>query len=165
MAFLSKLYGQQVNKSAQLAAHRGIGSLLTFDSSADFPQPAELCTNKALCGILGEGENAIQEYFNYADTSTRNLYVDSSDNIVYRWKHYTLEEWKEAHWEQDENEEYVEPVMPNREDYDTEEDYKEAVDEYYASLYPTSDVPDASEGWTYVPCAGGGGGDLYWSKF
>lgn len=168
MAFLSKLYGKQVNKAAQLAAHKGVGSLLTFDSSADFPSPSDLCSNKVLCGILGDPDdpNAIQEYFDYLDTSTRNLYVDCESNIVYRWKHYTLEDWKKERWEQDENENYVEPVMPVRADYDSDEEYEEALGEYEASLYPTTDVPDASQGWTYVPCAGGGGGgDLYWSQF
>ena len=166
MAFLSKLYGKQINKAAQLAAHKSVGSLLTFDSSANFPTPAELCDDKVLCGVLGEGPNAIPEYFNYMDTSTRNMYVDSSTNIMYRWKHYTLEQWKAAHWEQDEDGRYIAPVYPNRNDYADDEEFKTALEEYNASLYPTTNVPDASQGWTYVPCAGGGGGsDLYWSKF
>lgn len=166
MAFLSKLYGKQVNKAAQLAAHKGVGSLLTFDSSANFPTPSELCRENVLCGLLGDGPNAIKEIFNYADTSTRNLYVDCDKNIVYRWKHYTLDEWKKEHWEQDDNENYIEPVEPIRADYDSDEDYNEALADYEASLYPTTDVADASQGWTYVPCAGGGGGgDLYWEHF
>ena len=100
------------------------------------------------------------------DTSTRNMYVDSSTNIMYRWKHYTLEQWKAAHWEQDEDGRYIAPVYPNRNDFSDDEEYNTALEEYNASLYPRTDVPDASQGWTYVPCAGGGGGsDLYWSKF
>lgn len=166
MAFLSKLYGKQVNKAAQLAAHKSIGSLLTFDSSADFPAPADLCKEVVLCGELGEGPNAIPEYFNYMDTSTRNIYVDMSTNIMYRWKHYTLEEWKAAYWEQDEDGNYIKPVKPTTADYPDPEEYQVALDEYNASLYPTCPtVPDASMGWTYVPCAGGGGGDLTWGKF
>ena len=49
-------------------------------------------------------------------------------------------------------------------DYDNDEEFKAAVDEYYASLYPSTNVPDASQGWTYVPISGGGGSDLYWTK-
>jgi hypothetical protein len=166
MAFLSKLYGKQVNKAAQLAAHKSVGSLLTFDSSADFPTPAELCDDKVLCGVLGEGPNAIPEYFNYMDTSTRNIYVDMSTNIMYRWKHFTMEQWKAAYWEQDEDGRYIAPQVPVREDFSDIEEYNTAVEEYKASLYPTCPgVPDASMGWKYVPCAGGGGGDLTWGKF
>lgn len=166
MAFLSKLYGKQVNKAAQLAAHRGIGSTLTFDSSADFPTPAELCQEQCLCGELGDGEDPIKEFFDYRDTSTRNIYVDASTNMMYRWKHYSLDQWKEAYWEQDENGNFIEPVAPVREDFSDDDEYNEAVEEYESSLYPTTDVEDASMGWLYVPCAGGGGGsDLYWNKF
>ena len=159
MAFLSKLYGKQVNKAAQLAAHKSVGSLLTFDTSANFPTYPELCDDKVLCGMLGEGPNAIPEYFNYMDTSARNIYVDSSTNIMYRWRHYTLEQWKAAYWEKGENGNYIEPVYPSRSDYPDDEEFNAAVDEYNASLYPS-----ASQGWTYVPCAGGGGSELYWSK-
>lgn len=167
MAFISNLYGKQINKSAQLAAHAGVGALLNFDSYADFPTPDILCLDKVLCGRIGDEETGIPEYFNYADTSTRNMYVDSSSNIMYRWRHYTVEEWKAAHWDQDEQGNYIAPVLPLLEDFSDEEEYNIALSEYNAALYPLNpDVEDASQGWCYVPCAGGGGGsDLYWSKF
>ena len=85
------------------------------------------------------------------------VYTAVFTNIVNK---YTVT-WK------DEDGNYIAPVYPSPSDYADDEEFKTAVDEYYASLYPTTNVPDASQGWTYVPCAGGGGGgsNLYWSKF
>ena len=161
MAFKSKLYGRQVNKAVTMAAHEGIGSLLTFDSSTKFPTPLELMGEKVPSGKLED--SSIDQYFNYQDTSTHNIYVDASTNIMYRWKHYTLDEWKKAYWEQDENGNFIEPVKPTREDYDTDEEYEEALADYNNSIYP---VTNAGRGWKYVPCAGGGSGasDLYWEE-
>ena len=171
MAFLSRLYGAQINKAGLLAAHQGAGTILTFDSSLVFPTPEMLASKGVESGVLKPdeyyyaGATSLMQKFDYKDSSTLNIYVDSSSNIMYRWKHYTFEEWKKTHWDQDEDGNYIEPVEPKREDYDTDEEYDEALLDYNNSIYPTSDVADASRGWTYVPCAGGGSGsDLYWEE-
>lgn len=178
MAFLSKLYGKQVNKAANLAAHKAVGATLTFDSYTDFPQATDLAKEKCLCGYLSTTNeetsentlNGIPEYFDYRDTSTRNLYVDASSNMIYRWKHYTLDEWGAAHWDYDEEKhEWIVPeepgVEPKREDYPTEELYEIAHDNWQELVdlqYPNN--PEiGSQGWCYVTCAGGGS-VLYWNK-
>jgi hypothetical protein len=181
MAFLSKLYGKQVNKATILAAHSGVGAMLTFDSSAKFPTPSELILDNCLCGYItsnreeidpdtGVPKDSIPEYFNYKDTSTRNMYVDATSNIMYRWKHYTIDEWGADHWEYDNiNKKWIIPDKPLRENYDTNDEYNEALSDWNSLQYPTYiDINDKSiveaEGYTYVACAGGGGSDLYWTK-
>lgn len=183
MAFLSKLFGVQVNKAAMLAAHPGIGSMLTFDSSANFPSILDLEEEKLEVGKLFAGKEykeGIPEYFDYLDTSTRNTYIDGSTNIMYRWKRYTKDQWGESHWEYDEErKKYIEPKeedAPKREDYPTDDEYKEALDDWNSMLYPKYNAKgervyeynvaedEKTTGWVYVPCAGGGSGDLYWSK-
>jgi len=192
MAYLSGLYGRQVNKAVILSAHSGVGSMLTFDSSAKFPAPSDLILESCICGyIVNRGvtipddvtdedmpKYGIPEKFNYKDTSTRNIYIDSSANMMYRWKHYTEDEWGADHWEYDEkNKTWIKPEKPNPEDYggETTDEYKEALEAYNESKYPVYykkdldgkdtdvEIPDTA-GYTYVACAGGGGSDLYWTK-
>lgn len=192
MAYLSGLFGRQVNKAVILAAHRGVGSMLTFDSSKNFPEPSDLTLESCICGyIVKTGveipddatdaemlKYGIPEKFNYRDTSTRNVYIDSSANMMYRWKHYTRDEWGADHWEYDEkNKKWIEPEKPDPEKYggeDTDE-YKEALETYNESKYPvyykkdldgkdTDEMIENTMGYTYVVCAGGGGSDLYWTK-
>lgn len=171
MAFISKLFGSQINKTALLSAHKGAGTILTFDSSLNFPTPQNLSEKWVFGGnidpdeYLYSGTAGLAQYFDFKDSSTLNIYVDASTNIMYRWKHYTLDEWKKLHWSQDDNGNYIKPTEPNREDYDSDEEYNEALLDYKNSIYPTSNVQDASNGWTYVACAGGGSGsDLYWEE-
>ena len=127
MAFLSRLYGAQINKAGLLTAHKGAGTILTFDSSLDFPTPEMLASKSVESGVLKPdeyyyaGATSLMQKFDYKDSSTLNIYVDSSSNIMYRWKHYTFEEWKKTHWDQDEDGNFIEPVEPKREDYDTDE--------------------------------------------
>ena len=166
MAFLSRL-------------HAGVGAILTFESYADFPSETDLVNDKCLCGYITENneestqnvENAIPEYFNYKDTSTRNIYVDASSNMMYRWTHYTLDEWGASHWDYDEkNKKWIVPAAPGPEpkleDYSTKEEFDEAHDKWQelSELQYPDNPAIGSTGWCYVPCAGGGGSDLYWTK-
>jgi len=166
MAFLSKLFGRQVNKATQMAAHRGVGAVLTFDSSADFPDILTLRLPAVICGKLDAylkdgvtpNPKAIDEKFDYMDTSTKNLYVDESTNTIYRWKHFSKKEWAEANWEWvevtdaqgnpvlnpdgTEKTQYVEPTAakaPKLEDYNSQAEYEEAMVEWNNSLYPKYD--------------------------
>ena len=132
---------------------------MTFDSSADFPTPAELALEndtpdpkwtayynangrwpdgkeRSICGVL----DGINEYFPYRDSSTRNIYVDASANMMYRWKYFTSAQWEEAFGEETGDPESKPTV------FDT------VIEDGVVVGYHA-----------YVPCAGGGGGDLYWN--
>lgn len=160
MGFLSKLFGKQVNKATNLSAHYAVGATLTFDSSADFPSPDILALEndtpspdwkkyyestgtwpdgkrRVVCGVL----DGIDEYFPFRDSSTRNIYIDSSANMMYRWKYFTKEQWDEAYSEQSGDPESKPAV------FDVVKDENNHIIGYHG----------------YVPCAGGGGGDLYWT--
>lgn len=180
MAFLSRLYGKQVNKATRLAANKAAGATLTFDSYKDFPtydQLQEVYSDSGclLTGKGGEGDlvqtddydNGTPEHFNYRDSSTRNLYVDASANMIYRWKIYTKDQWAEDHWEWDDvHKTWIEPAKPGeepkREDFATDAEYEEKHDEWQD--LKDAQYPEATGGGQYVPCAGGGGGDLYWTE-
>ena len=158
MGFLSKLFGKQVNKAAMLSAHFAVGSTLTFDSSADFPSAETLALEndtpdpswqkyyeatgnwpdgktRVVSGVL----DGINEYFPYRDSSTRNIYIDSSANMMYRWKYFTKAQWEDAFGEESGDPESKPLVF---------------------DVVKENGVIVGYHG--YVPCAGGGGGDLYW---
>lgn len=175
MGFLSKLFGKQVNKAANLAAARGVGAALTFDSSADFPTAHELTILNDVPdlaeypdayefyeknhywpdgierkvsgklfprkddGTVNPNGKPIYEFFPYKDSSTKNLYIDSSANMMYRWKYFTKAQWDEAFGDETGDPE-AKPTV-----------YDEVVEDGVIVGYHG-----------YVPCAGGGGGDLYW---
>lgn len=248
MAFLSKLHGRQVNKAVQMSAHRGYGSLLSFDSKKDFPSIRTLANDLVESGRLfaydesgnriGQGtpnsdDYIIKEMFDYLDSSTKNVYIDTESNMMYRWKHYTKLEWAKENWEWTEEvvddhgnvitpSTYIEPtkaMAPKVEDYNNAEEFNEAYQEWIDHLYPAYFVesiasvhtmetleddadhpamlsedrrykvggdhvepqntyvpkkPSANGtvtdeagyiyGYAYVPCAGGGGGELVWNS-
>ena len=159
MGFLSKLFGKQVNKATNLSAHYAVGATLTFDSSADFPTADVLAlendtpdpkwqsyydrTGKWPDGKTRDcsGElDGIKEYFPYRDSSTRNIYIDASANMMYRWKYFTAAQWEEAYGEESGDPESKPLVF---------------------DVVKENGVIVGYHG--YVPCAGGGGGDLYWT--
>lgn len=126
MAYRSPFTGTQVTDAVKFMSHPQIGVVLTFDSSASFP---DLSNN--LANLSGKekayyrdktddkGNPVSPEFYK------RVVYVDSSDNIMYRWRHVTQEEWLEDHDD--------------------------------LSNYP-------SDGWTYIPISGNGGGAIYWNE-
>lgn len=165
MGYLSNLYGKQVDKAANLTAHYAIGSTLTFDSSARFPTPEMLALEndspnpawqsyyertgkwpdgkeRVCTGFLGgngPGEG-IKEYFPYRDSSTNNIYIDAAANMMYRWKYFSAADWEAAYGEEGDPE--AKPTV-----FDIVRDESGNIKGYHG----------------YVPCAGGGGGDLYWT--
>lgn len=110
MSYKSGYTGPQVSKAVKYMTHPNVGTVLTFDASANFPPRTG-------------GDYALDSSY-FGGNAERFLFVDSSNNMVYRWQYLSQEQWLETH---------------------------DNLDEYPA------------DGYSYVPCSGGGSGDLVWT--
>lgn len=98
MAYRSPFTGTQVTDAVKFMSHPQIGVILTFDSSASFP---DLTDN--LSHLSGKEKayyrDKTDEQGNpvHPEFYKRVVYVDSSDNIMYRWRYMSQEEWLDSH--------------------------------------------------------------------
>lgn len=98
MAYRSPFTGTQVTDAVKFMSHPQIGVVLTFDSSVSFPDLSNNLANLSpkekayFRDKTDEQGNAIEPEF-----YKRALYVDSSDNIMYRWRYSSQETWLESH--------------------------------------------------------------------
>jgi len=98
MAYRSPYTGTQVTTAIKYMLHPQIGVVLTFDSSSEFPDLSndlENLTGKEKA-YYTEREDASGNVVS-PEFYKRAVYVDSSDNIMYRWSFITQEAWLEDH--------------------------------------------------------------------
>lgn len=96
MSYRSSYTGPQVSTAVKYMTHSNVGTVLTFDSSANFP-------------AADGGDDSLKgPYFRNSKTgtlyddngmliATKFLFVDALSNIMYRWRYLTQEEWLESH--------------------------------------------------------------------
>lgn len=96
MSYRSSYTGPQVSTAVKYMTHSNVGTVLTFDSSINFPAPD------------GGDDSLKGPYFRNSKTGTlyddngmliasKFLFVDSLTNIMYRWRYLSQEEWLETH--------------------------------------------------------------------
>ena len=96
MSYRSGYTGPQVNTAVKYMNHPNVGTVLTFDTSAHFPPKTG--GDDALDGAYFRNIKTGSLYDeNGVLISTKFVFVDSSENKMYRWKYLTQEEWLETH--------------------------------------------------------------------
>ena len=94
MSYRSSYTGPQVSTAVKYMTHTNVGTVLTFDSSVDFPpkkgkDSLEDTYFRSPSGSLYD-ENGVL-------ISTKFIFVDSSENKLYRWRYLTQEQWLEIY--------------------------------------------------------------------
>ena len=83
MSYRSGYTGPQVSKAVKYMTHPNVGTVLTFDTSANFPPKTG-------------GDDALDGPY-FGGNAEKFLFVDAANNMMYRWRHLTQEQWLETH--------------------------------------------------------------------
>ena len=83
MSYRSSYTGPQVSKAVKYMTHPNVGTVLTFDTSANFPPKTG-------------GEDALDGPY-FGGNAEKFIFVDAAENLMYRWRYLTQEQWLETH--------------------------------------------------------------------